>query len=90
MSAKRAARDVDEAAGRRKRVDRIGVEHDELPRHVGLARRLGYRGADQRHVAMHVRVLHDAVALAHFSLTAAPICCSSASLIRSPEPAALA
>ena len=29
--AERAARDVDDAAGRRERVDAVGVEHDELP-----------------------------------------------------------
>ena len=60
----RAARDVDEAARRRKRVDAIGIEHDEGPRQLWPRRLLGQHRADERDVFVNRRILHDAEALA--------------------------
>ena len=60
----RAARDVHEPAGRRERVDAVGVEHDERPRQLRRRRLLGQHGADERDVLVHGRVLHHAEARA--------------------------
>ena len=60
----RAARDVHEPAGRRERVDAVGVEDDERPRQLrplGLQRD---RGADERHVFVDGRILDDPEPLA--------------------------
>ena len=60
----RAARDVHEPARRRKRVDAVGVEHDERPRQLRPRRLLGQHRADERDVLVDRRVLHDAEPLA--------------------------
>ncbi len=56
--------DVHVAAGRGEGVDRVGVEHDEPPRIVGLLADPGQHGPDQRDVAVHRRILGDAEFLA--------------------------
>ena len=59
----RAARDVHEPAGRRKRVDAVGVEHDEGPGQLRALGLLRERHADERDVLVNGRILHDAEAL---------------------------
>ena len=59
----RAARDVHEPAWRGQRVDAVGVEHDEAPLQAGPGAGLREHAADQRHVLVDGRVLHDAVPL---------------------------
>ena len=59
----RAARDVDVAAGRGKRVHAVGVEHDELPGKLRPLAVLRQHAADERHVLVDRRILDDAVTL---------------------------
>ncbi len=61
----RALGDVHEAARRRERVDRVGVEHDERPRQVRPRAVGDEHRADQRDVPGDLRTLDDAEALAH-------------------------
>ena len=64
--AKQAAGHVNDAAGRRERVDAVGVENDELPVQVRARAALREHLADERHVLRHVLVLIDAEVLAQF------------------------
>ncbi len=61
----RTARDVDESAGRRERVDAVSVEHDERPRQLGARRLFGQHGADERDVLVDGGILHHAEARAN-------------------------
>ena len=61
----RTARDVDESARRRERVDAVSVEHDERPRQLGARRLFGQHGADERDVFVDGRILHHAEARAN-------------------------
>ncbi len=59
-----ASGDVDDAARRRKRVDAVGIEDDELPLKVGSRAGLRQDRPDQRHVLGDRRILQDAELLA--------------------------
>ena len=62
----RSARDVDEAPGRRKSVDAVGVEHDEGVRQVRPGARLRQQRSDQAHVAVDLLILNHPVSQTHF------------------------
>src|SRR6185503_15055348 len=59
----RAAGDVDEAAGRGKRVDAVGIEHDEGPRELRPFALLSDGHPGQRHVLMNGWILDDTKSL---------------------------
>ena len=59
----RAAGDVHDPAGRRERVDAVGIEHDERPVQVRPLGLLRQRRSKQRDVLVDRRILHDAEAL---------------------------
>ena len=63
----RPAGDVNDAAGRRERIDAVGVEHDERPVQIRPLGLLGERRPEQRDVLVDRRILHDAEALREFS-----------------------
>ncbi len=64
--AERTAGDVHDPAGRRERVDAVGIEHDERPVEVRPLGLLRERRPKQRDVLVDRGILHDAEAFTNF------------------------